>query len=338
MKRNLFKIIFLFFIALLFILIAIKVEIKSLKETILNFKWYYFIYFTLLYILTYILYSQKIVYLFTNIIKLKFYDIYNLIFSGSYINFIFPGIGEIFKVIYLKQKYELSIIKSTIVLLFERIFTFMTLPVIVIIVAVLTGFKIQDTLSQYKIYVIFFLLTLIVSFAAIYLLSIKRDYFIPLIYMLTQRIPLLRVDMNKIEDVFSTSDIIFKPLFLFVLSIIIFLQLFFDGLRHYTLFMALDYNISFLICIAAYICVALITNIPGIPAKIGTFEAVYLSIFHFILNVPIDTCIVIIACDRVFSMINLFIFGLISFNYLNINWNEIRILKKKVDNGVITQV
>jgi len=64
--------------------------------------------------------------------------------------------------------------------------------------------------------------------------------------------------------------------------------------------------------------------IPILPASIGSFEFVSVSILHYVFGVPLGINMLEIFLERLLSTLLLFILGIVSLSYLNISKEHIR--------------
>ena len=97
----------------------------------------------------------------------------------------------------------------------------------------------------------------------------------------------------------------------------------FDGFRLYFILRTIGYDLPYLHCLAAKAIINSAVMIPILPASIGSFEFVSVSILHYLFAVPLEINILEIFIERLLSTLLLFILGFVSLGYLNISKEEI---------------
>lgn len=304
-----------------------------MKEILRNFRWSYLPLFALPYLLTYAAYAMKLIVLFRKEASVGLGRMYHLVNATTYMSFIVPASGELFRVWFLKSKHGVPPVRGAVLFLFERLYSLVVL--VLLMAAVLGVYKLDTAYDSYVDYGV--IGALVVSSALVLILLFKRTV-VRLIYFVFGRISFLRavrsylksIGIEGAENLFAVSDVVFDLKALARITVFIILQYLFVGMRHLAIFGAVGFDVDPLLCIAGYNLVTFIMNLPLTPGRVGAFEAVYLSVFNLIMRVPLDVAVLVLIADRLLTMAMMFLMGLFSFNRLGIKWKDVSGIKKVI--------
>ncbi len=319
--------------SVLFLFIARRVDYSNFLDNIYRFRWEYIVYYAVFFAATYFVFSLKIITIFKNEAKLKVGQVFPLLLSTTFMSFIAPGGGEIFKIAYLQKKFKVPVVRSAVLFLFERFYTLLLMmSAACIIVAI---YKIDSGYNRY----IYNSLAVIAALLLVMVAAIlMKERTIKLIYFIFEsnrvlsfaRTYLKSLGIKKIENLFVVSGILFNARVMITLTFLNIVMYSFYGYRHYLLYNAVEYSIDPVLCMASYMIVGLTFSLPLLPGRVGSFEVLYLALFNLVMKVPLDVAVLVLIADRIILSGLLFLFGLVSFNFLHLEWKDIHSIRKSL--------
>jgi uncharacterized protein (TIRG00374 family) len=303
-----------------FIFWLAQIDTSKLGRVLGDLKVKYIIYFVASYILSYALYAKKYHLLFSRIKQVRYIDLFFLTCSGSYSNFIVPASGEVLKAYVLKKREGIHLAKSAVIILLER---FLSAVILLFLLWFVVSFI--DLPSTLRRVVLYSLIILIASIIVGGFVIHRRDRIRQILEKILEIPPMKYLSRDTIRKLNQPE--ILREIFcfevMFYFTVYSLLKFVFDGFRLYFILRTIGYDLPYLECLAAKAIINSAVMIPILPASIGSFEFVSVSILHYVFAVPLEMNILEIFLERLLSTLLLFILGFVSLSYLNVSKQEI---------------
>jgi uncharacterized protein (TIRG00374 family) len=298
-----------------------QIDASKLGRILGNLQAKYILYFIASYLLSYALYAKKYHLLFSRIKQVRYIDLFFLTCAGSYSNFIVPASGEVLKAFVLKRREGIDYSNSVVIIVIERILSI--LVVLFLLWFIISFIDLPATLRRVVLYC---LIVLIASIIVGGFVIHRRDRIKQVMERILELPPLKYLSPDTIRKMNQPEIIrqIFSFEVIFYFTVLSLLKFIFDGFRLYFILKTIGYDLPYLECLAAKAIINSAVMIPILPASIGSFEFVSVSILHYVFGVPLGINMLEIFLERLLSTLLLFILGIVSLSYLNISKEHIR--------------
>lgn len=306
-----------------------KLNVSDLNKIFKNINFNYIYLFIFCYLLSYLLYAKKYQTLFSNTAKLKFKDFFFLVTSGSFANFIIPSSGEILKIYILKKNEGILYKNSILLILFERLFSCFVM--LSLLCGLLFYYRNINFILN-KIVIIAFLIFSVSIVSILVILKFFRQQtkkiFNKLFVFESDKKIFNLINISQLKELKNLRNYFSYKIIFFLLtySTLMFLN---DAFKLYFILKALNYDLGYPICLISNMLINFISLLPVIPGSFGSAEFMSITLLHNLFKVPLEINISELILERIFSIILLFILGLVSLNLLKINLKQIKVLKRK---------
>lgn len=226
-----------------------------------------------------------------------------------------PGLGEVFRLLYLKKKFTVPYFVTVTVVILERLF-FLGTGILFL------PFLPMDFSGTVQLELLLWSLALVA--VLLVALKLRRECFQRLLTSLLSRLRLLQfIGLAGMDHLGDVVGHVLRPLPFLESVALTGGQAALVGLRPYVLFLALGYTMEPISCIAAYVGVYLVMIVPSTPGRVGVFEAACLSLYNGLLGVPISVVLAFLVLERILGIIAMVIQSMYSLWCLNLSFAEL---------------